>query len=155
MRTVGKVFGIVGVVMLLLVVGVTTWLVLQVRASFPQTGGSLSVPGLASPVQVVRDNWGVPQIYAETSADLYFAQGFVHSQDRFWEMDFRRHITSGRLSEMFGEGQVKTDKVLRTMGWRRVAEREFGKLLPESRANLEAYTRGVNAYLSERPGGAK
>ena len=54
MRTVGKVFGIVGVVMLLLVVGVTTWLVLQVRASFPQTGGSLSVPGLASPVQVVR-----------------------------------------------------------------------------------------------------
>jgi penicillin amidase len=155
MRTAGKVLGVIGIVMLLLVVGVTTWLVLQVRASFPQTGGALSVPGLASPVQVVRDNWGVPQIYAETSADLYFAQGFVHSQDRFWEMDFRRHITSGRLSEMFGEGQVKTDKVLRTMGWRRVAEREFPKLLPESRANLQAYTRGVNAYLGERPGGAK
>lgn len=155
MRTVGKVLGIIGIVMLLLVVGVTTWLVLQVRSSFPQTGGKLSVPGLASQVQVVRDKWGVPQVYAQTSADLYFAQGFVHSQDRFWEMDFRRHITSGRLSEMFGESQVKTDKVLRTMGWRRVAEREFPKLLPESRANLEAYTRGVNAYLGERPGGAK
>jgi penicillin amidase len=77
----------------------------------------------------------------------------VHAQDRFWEMDFRRHVTAGRVAELFGEGQLKTDIYLRTMGWRRVSEQEFGLLAPETRAALEAYTAGVNAWLDANPGG--
>ncbi|MCP6717819.1 penicillin acylase family protein, partial [Klebsiella pneumoniae] len=78
---------------------------------------------------VQRDASGVPTITAESSHDLFFAQGFVHAQDRFWEMDFRRHLTSARLSELFVESQVGTDTFLRTLGWRDVAEQEV-EMLP-------------------------
>ena len=76
----------------------------------------------------------------------------MHAQDRFWEMDFRRHITSGRLSELFGKSQVETDTYLRTLGWRRVAERELDLLSPETRRNLESYSAGVNAWLADHSG---
>jgi penicillin amidase len=121
-----------------------------VRKSFPQTSGTLDVPGLSSEVTVVRDAQGVPQIYAETAEDLFFAQGFVQAQDRFFEMDVRRHITSGRLSEMFGEDTLETDKVVRTLGWRRVAEKELDKLSPDTRTYLDAFSAGVNAYVGDR-----
>ncbi len=74
---------------------------------------------------MVRDDHGIPQIYADTTADLMRAQGYVHAQDRFFEMDVRRHVTAGRLSEMFGDSGLETDKFVRTMGWRRVAEQEL------------------------------
>src|SRR5262245_31169741 len=74
------------------------WSVDTVRASFPQTTGSLKVPGLSAAVQVKRDAHGIPQIYADTAEDLFRAQGYVQAQDRFWEMDVRRHLTAGRLS---------------------------------------------------------
>ena len=77
------------------------------------------------PCDVKRDDYGIPQIYADTDSDLFRAQGFVQAQDRFWEMDVRRHMTSGRLSEMFGAGQVETDAFLRTLGWRQVAQQEY------------------------------
>ena len=72
--------------------------------------------------------YGIPQIYADTAEDLFRAQGYVHAQDRFFEMDLRRHITAGRLAELFGEDQVETDTFLRTLGWRRVAEEELPTL---------------------------
>jgi penicillin amidase len=125
-----------------------------VRRSFPQTTGEVSLPGLFAPVEVVRNDRGIPDIYAQSPQDLFYAQGFVHAQDRFWEMDFRRHITAGRLSEMFGSGQVETDKFLRVMGWRRVAQQELPMLSATTRRNLEAYTRGVNAYLADHSGSA-
>ncbi|KRV50008.1 penicillin amidase [Wenjunlia vitaminophila] len=140
----------------LLVVGVaggSFWSVRTVRASFPQTTGQLELPGLSAPVDVKRDGKGVPQIYADTNEDLFMAQGFVQAQDRFWEMDVRRHITAGRLSEMFGDGQVENDALLRTLGWQRVAQQEYDtKLSDETKRYLEAYTKGVNAYLSGRSG---
>ena len=74
---------------------------------------------------MLRDAYGVPQIYADTAEDLFEAQGFVHAQDRFYEMDFRRHLAAGRLSELYGESQVETDTYIRTLGWRRVAERSW------------------------------
>ena len=77
-----------------------------------------------------RRRTACPQIYADTADDLFFAQGFVQAQDRFFEMDVRRHITAGRLSEMFGEDTLETDKVVRTLGWRRVAEQELDRLEP-------------------------
>ena len=73
---------------------------------------------------VQRDELGIPTITASSNDDLFFAQGYVHAQDRFWEMDFRRHVTSGRLSELFGESQLGTDSFLRTLGWREIAAQE-------------------------------
>jgi penicillin amidase len=132
-------------------IGFGVW---TVRRSFPQTTGEISAAGLFAPVQVLRNDRGIPDIYAQTPEDLFFAQGYVHAQDRFWEMDFRRHITSGRLSEMFGASQVDTDKFLRIMGWRRVAEQELPMLSATTRRNLDSYTRGVNAYLKDHQGAA-
>ena len=120
------------------------WLV---QRPFPQTDGVISSPGLDADVEVLRDARGVPTILADTSYDLFYAQGFVQAQDRFWEMDVRRHITAGRLSEMFGDSQVETDTFVRTLGWRRVAEAELDQLNVETLDALSAYADGVNAYL--------
>ena len=123
------------------------WLV---QWSIPQTQGRISVPGLGADVEVLRDAQGVPTVVGDTSYDLFFAQGFVHAQDRFWEMDVRRHITAGRLSEMFGASQVETDTFVRTLGWRQVAEQELQLLDPDTLDALNAYADGVNAYLADR-----
>lgn len=142
------------VLVLALVAGVgygAYWSISTVRASFPQTTGSIELEGLGGRVEVKRDDHGIPQIYADSDEDLFRAQGFVQAQDRFWEMDVRRHMTSGRLSEMFGAGQVETDAFLRTLGWRRVAQQEYDtKLSPETKKYLQAYADGVNAYLEGR-----
>ncbi|MYV74348.1 penicillin acylase family protein [Streptomyces sp. SID1046] len=147
---------IVLVLVLALVAGLgygAYWSVDGVRASFPQTTGSLKVPGLTGTVDVKRDAHGIPQLYADNDDDLFRAQGFVHAQDRFWEMDVRRHMTSGQLSEMFGSGQVETDAFLRTLGWRQVAQEEFDKKLStETKKYLQAYADGVNAYLKGKSG---
>ena len=122
----------------------------SVRSSFPEVSGRLTLPGLTAPVEVLRDGYGVPQIYADTAEDLFLAQGYVHAQDRFYEMDFRRHVAAGRLSELYGPSQVQTDAYVRTLGWRRVAEQELALLAPSTRRALEAYAAGVNAYLGDR-----
>lgn len=119
------------------------------KQSFPQIDGELKVEGVASRVDIYRDQMGVPHIYASNQHDLFFAQGYVHAQDRFWQMDFWRHIGSGRLAEMFGEGQIETDVFLRTLGWRQVAEQEYEQLSANPKAILDAYTQGINAYLKD------
>ncbi|HEX5837985.1 MAG TPA: penicillin acylase family protein, partial [Anaerolineales bacterium] len=117
--------------------------------SFPQVDGEVKLEGLDGPVDIYRDRVGIPHIYATTSHDLFLAQGYVHAQDRFWQMDAWRHIGSGTLSEMFGAGQVETDTFLRTLGWRQTAEQEYAALDPISRAIIDSYTEGVNAYLKD------
>jgi len=151
-RTWLRVVLVIGLVLVLALVGVGAYALHLVRASFPQTSGELEVTGLQGDVDVVRDELGIPNIYADSLEDLFFAQGFVHAQDRFWEMDVRRHITAGRLSEMFGASQVPTDTFLRTLGWRRIAEQEVDLLSERSKLILDAYARGVNAYLADRSG---
>ncbi len=103
-------------------------------------------------MDIYRDSSGVPHIYASTEHDLFFAQGYVHAQDRFWQMDFWRHIGSGRLAEMFGESQLETDTFLRTLGWARVAQEELDTLDPAVVAILDYYAEGVNAYLAGHQG---
>jgi penicillin G amidase len=127
------------------------WLV---RRSFPQYSGSLRLAGLSAPVTVYRDRYAVPQLYAGSADDLFRAQGYVHAQERFWEMDFRRHVTAGRLSELFGKDQVETDTYLRTLGWRRVAQQEWSLISEETRRYLSDYADGVNAWLAQHGNGA-
>jgi penicillin amidase len=129
--------------------GAATW---TVRRSFPQLSGEIRLPGLAAPVTVHRDGYGIPHIYADTAADLLKAQGYVHAQDRFWEMDFRRKTTAGRLSEVFGASTLEIDKVVRTLGWRRTAEAELPLLRPETRQALTDYAAGVNAWMARHDG---
>ncbi|GIH24441.1 penicillin amidase [Acrocarpospora phusangensis] len=144
-------FRVLTVLLVLAVVlaGAGTWVV---RQSFPQTDGQLALPGLTAPVTVYRDAHGIPQIFADTPDDLFRAQGYTHAQDRFWEMDFRRKTTAGRLSELFGSATLDIDKVVRTLGWRRVAEQELALLTPEARRALDAYAAGVNAWLTQHDG---
>ncbi len=124
------------------------------RQSFPQVSGQLQVRGLNAAVDVLRDANGVPHIYAANTHDLFFAQGYVHAQDRFWQMDFWRHVSSGRLSEMFGKGQLDTDKFLRSMNFMQIANQEWSSLPAADQAIFEAYAQGVNAYLSAHKGTA-
>lgn len=133
----------------LIATGLGAW---TVTRSFPTLSGTLNLPGLAGDVTVYRDNAGIPQIVASTATDLFLAEGYVHAQDRFWEMDFRRHVTAGRLSELFGESQIGTDTFVRTLGWRAVAEQEVKLLDPTSLSYYESYARGVNAYLATHQG---
>ncbi len=121
-----------------------------VRRPLPQISGTLELPGLTGEVEVIRDEHGIPQIYADTTEDLMRAQGYVHAQERFFEMDVRRHATAGRLAELFGEDAVEADAYVRTMGWRQVAKEELALIKPETRAALEAYADGVNAYLTDK-----
>lgn len=124
-----------------------------VRRSFPETSGRLMVSGLKGQVEVLRDSFGVPQIYADNPEDLFLAQGYVQAQDRFFEMDFRRHLAAGRLSELFGKSQLESDTYIRTLGWRRVAEQELALLAPSTRRYLDAYAAGVNASIADRAAG--
>jgi len=151
-RTWARVLLVLGLVVALAVVGIAGYALHTVRASYPQISGDLAVPGLESEVEILRNDLGIPTIEASSLEDLFFAQGFVHAQDRFWEMDVRRHITAGRLSEMFGASQVPTDTFLRTLGWRRIAEQEIEMLSDRSLRILDAYAEGVNAYVAGRSG---
>lgn len=144
----GTAYTLLALVVLLSLLCVAAVVVL--RNSLPHVDGNVDVPGLAAPVEVLRDEHGIPQVYADTDADLMLAQGYVHAQERFFEMDLRRMATAGRLSEVFGEKTLASDKLVRTMGWRRVAEREWALLAPDTRKALTAYSAGVNAYLDER-----
>ncbi len=122
------------------------------KKSFPIVEGEIQTAGLDGPVQIYRDGYGIPHIYATSHHDLFFSQGYVHAQDRFWQMDFWRHMGGGRLAELVGKPMLETDKFLRTLGWERVALQELEMLNPEEMAVLDAYSAGVNAYLSETTG---
>ena len=100
------------------------------RRPLPKQKGTIEVAGLRGPVRVRRDRWGVPHIEAERRDDLYFAQGFCHGQDRLWQMDFYRRVVRGRVAEMAGPEGLPVDRLMRTLGIRRAAEREAGGARP-------------------------
>ena len=122
------------------------------KRPFPTTDGSITLNGLQDEVKIVRDTYGVPHIYANNQDDLFFAQGYITAQDRFWQMEFWRHIGMGRISEIAGEATLEQDRFIRTMGWNRMAESYidyYEQEAPEFIAILEAYSAGVNAYIDE------
>ncbi len=121
------------------------------RRPLPKQRGTIELDGLEGRVQVRRDRWGVPHVEAGVQRDLYFAQGFVHGQDRLWQMDFYRRAVEGKISEMAGEEGLPVDRLMRTLGIRRIAEREAAALDPELRALLERFCEGVNAAAASAP----
>ena len=125
------------------------------RRSLPQIRGQIKLTGLQQPVDVYRDERGVPHIEARTAHDLYRAQGFVTAQDRLWQMDMMRRLASGRLSEVAGEEMVQTDKLFRTFQLRRAALKSVAEYSPESRAKMEQYCAGVNAYIEQTQRGKR
>jgi len=129
-----------------------TWVKVTAPKSFPQVDGEIHLAGLDGPVNVYRDGMGIPNIYSTSAHDLFMAQGYVHAQDRFWQMDCWRHIGSGRLVEMFGKSQLETDAFLRTLGWAQIAQEEAATSSPEAVAIMNAYAEGVNAYLADHAG---
>lgn len=142
----------IGLSILVLLLAVVAFGVYTVRNSLPQVEGVLEVEGLVSEVEVLRDELGVPHIYASNRHDLFFAQGYTHAQDRFYQMDFWRHLGAGRLAELFGSSQVETDMFLRSLGWEAIAEEEWASIGSPSREILQSYADGVNAYLDMTSG---
>jgi penicillin amidase len=120
--------------------------------ALPTTEGRARVPGLRAPLEIVRDGSGVPHIRAANEADAYFGLGYVHAQDRLWQMDFQRRIARGRLSEILGSQTITTDRWFRTLGFGRLAAKELAGISADGKAILEAYTRGVNAVIASQQG---
>ena len=110
--------------------------------------GAIVVPGLKAEVEVIRDSWGVPHIYADDLDDLFLAQGFIQAQDRLWQMDMYRRAGEGRLAEIFGSAALEHDRFARLIKYRGPwTDEEFNSYHPEGRRILEAFSSGVNAYI--------
>jgi penicillin G amidase len=110
---------------------------------------SMKLEGLSGPVTVTRDQWGVPHIKAATDLDAFWAEGYVHAQDRLWQMELNRRTGAGRLSEILGDAALDQDKFLRTWGFYRAAQASESALSEHTRAVLKAYAAGVNAFIAE------
>jgi penicillin G amidase len=110
---------------------------------------SRKLEGLSGPITVTRDQWGVPHIKASSDLDAFWGQGYVHAQDRLWQMELNRRTGAGRLSEMLGDAALEQDKFLRTWGFYRAAQASEAALSDRTRAVLAAYSAGVNAFIAE------
>lgn len=147
-RTALRTLVVLAAVLALAVAGGWFWL----RGSLPPLAGELRLPGLQAPVTIVRDAAAVPHIRAASVRDAWFALGVVHAQDRLWQMEMSRRIAGGRVAEALGPPALDTDRLLRTLGLARVAERNYRNLDDESRAVLDAYAAGVNAWIDAHGG---
>ena len=128
--------------------GAIVWL----RGSLPQIDGERTLSGLAAPVEVIRDANGIAHITAESEEDALFALGFVHAQDRMWQMEMNRRIGAGRLAEVLGTAALDTDRLLRVLGLHRRATASLDHFRPSARRRIAAYVRGVNAWMETRTG---
>ncbi|HEY4383775.1 MAG TPA: penicillin acylase family protein, partial [Ktedonobacteraceae bacterium] len=114
----------------------------------PQKSGRLYLAGLHESVEIITDRYGIPHIYARNEDDLYFAQGYMHAQDRLWQLEMNRRLGSGRLSEIFGEIALETDRFCRRLGMHRSAAEEVERLSSHNKRVLEAYARGINTFVT-------
>ncbi|HWZ94370.1 MAG TPA: penicillin acylase family protein [Opitutaceae bacterium] len=147
---IAKRFSLLASVLSLLVLGAAgagVWFYFQLRASLPQLDGAATAPGLTAPVTIERDALGVPTVRGRTRANVACALGFVHAQDRFFQMDLLRRHAAGELAELFGQSALAHDKTVRVHQFRSRAGAVLASLAPDERALLAAYTDGVNAGL--------
>ncbi len=145
-KWIGIAIGFLVVVAIVALVG----LYMVLLRGMPLNDGTLQISALSAPVEIVRDRHAVPHIQGANERDVVAALGFVHAQERLWQMEVLRMAAQGRLSEMFGDAAISADKFLRTIAIDRAAERSVVALLPETRDLLEAYSGGVNAYLTRK-----
>ena len=128
--------------------GAFVWL----RGSLPQIDGERTLSGLVAPLEVIRDAHGIPHITAGSEEDALFALGFVHAQDRMWQMEMNRRIGEGRLAEVLGSDALDTDRLLRVLGLHHRAKASLGHFRPATNRRIAAYVRGVNAWIETRTG---
>jgi len=133
---------------LILATGAGLFLLHLTRRALPQLRGELAGPGLSQPVEIVRDPWGVPHIFAQEEEDAWYALGYVHAQDRLFQLDLNRHASQGRLAEMFGEPAVEVDRLFRTVDLHGPGRRMLAEARPEVRRGAEAYMRGLSAAVA-------
>ena len=154
------IFGVRRVVLLILsgvavtILGAVAAAYVYLRQSLPTTNGTIAVNGLSAPIDIVRDRDAIPHIYAADKLDALFGLGYVHAQDRLWQMEFQRRIGFGRLSEILGSPAVPQDKFLRTVGFGRAARAAWARLPPPARKEIDAYVAGINAFLAAHHGRA-
>src|SRR5713226_9776401 len=117
------------------------------RRPLPRYKGEVHLPGLHESVEVITDRYGVPHIYAQNEDGLFFAQGYVHAQQRLWQMELNRRIGSGRLSEIFGEIALEADRFTRRLGMHRAAASAAEQVPEHSKRILNTYVKGVNAFI--------
>ena len=119
-------------------------------ASLAQIEGETELAGLRDEVEVLRDRWGVPHIYAQNTDDLFFAQGYVAAQDRLWQLDMWRRWLEGRTAEISGPERFEADRMMRLLSWRGgLSEEELGSYHPETERILEAFVGGINAFIED------
>lgn len=126
--------------------------VAALRRPLPRTSGRVTLRGLGAKAEVRRDRWGVPHISAATTSDLFTALGYVHAQDRLWQMELNRRTGHGRLAEIFGPIALSSDQFIRTLGFSRIAREEAELLDEPTRAVIDAYLRGINSFVEEQRG---
>ncbi len=149
-----KIIKIIGIVLLAIVVGLTGFYFYFQATHKPLYQGELKLEALNQQVDVFFTEYGIPHIYAQNSEDAYYAFGYIHAQDRLWQMDLLRHVGGGRLSELFGEDLVTTDKYLRTMGLGLYAKQSAQAFIQRSTENLplvQAYLAGINDFIRNNP----
>jgi penicillin G amidase len=121
------------------------------RAALPPVEGNLTIPGLRSEVEVIRDRWGVPHIYATDQRDLFLTQGFVQASERLWQIEFMFRLGTGRLSELFSELTLPMDRFIRTVGWNRAAVRQAEGWDDRSVELARAFGDGIRAWIEAMP----
>ena len=146
-----KLFKWVFVIIIFLQAAVLVAGVVIFRMPLPDHEIDVSGLPLTDFVEIIRDERGIPHIYGTNVDDILFAQGYVHAQDRFWQLEFWSHLSTGRLASLIGEPGVGADLLFRTFGFNRVALEEYENLPPEFKQDLISYSKGINAYIESRP----
>lgn len=147
-RVIGAVLVIAMVMPAAALGGAWLWL----RQGLPERDERYTVAGLDGEVEVLRDRHAIPHVFARSERDAHFALGWLHAQDRLFQMEMMRRIGTGRLAEVVGEAGLRTDRYMRTLGFHRQAEASYAALSADTREALNAYARGVNAWLERRTG---
>src|SRR6187399_1181055 len=124
------------------------------RRSLPLLDGTIAVTGIRSTVDIVRDADAIPHVFASNKADALFGLGYLHAQDRLWQMELQRRIGHGRLSEVLGAAALQQDRFLRTVGFGRAAKTAWASTPDWAKQQIDAYVAGVNAFLSTHHGSA-
>lgn len=138
-----------GILILLVIVLVTVGLLFNslTKKSFYEESGIVKVKGISKKVNIYKSELGVSKIFADNENDMYFSLGYIHAQDRLWQMDLGRRVAEGKLSEIFGKDVLDYDILFRTIGINKIAEKQYEKLSSASKSILDAYCRGVNYFI--------